>query len=120
MLGPESYGERLETIGGIVRSRLPVKEVAYVEGVLTFRLLTRDIKERFREIYHELTRIGFVPAAVEVGGQVELRVLPYSQPQTRRSPWPLVLFWPRSQRSFWMERYGRAYWEEGRWLVEDS
>jgi Zn-dependent protease len=92
MLGPESYGERLETIGGIVRSRLPVKEVAYVEGVLTFRLLTRDIKERFREVYYELTRIGFVPAAVEVGGQVELRVFPYSQPQTRRSPWPLVLF----------------------------
>ncbi len=91
MLGPDSYGERLDMISGIVRSRFPVREAAYTEGVLTFKLLTREVKEGFKQVYAELTRIGYVPAAVEVDGQVELRIYPYNPPPSRRSPWPLVL-----------------------------
>lgn len=92
MSGPEGYGDRIEAINGVVRSHLPVREVIYVEGVLTYKIMTSEIKDSFRAIYSELIGIGFVPVALKVGDEVVLKVLPYRPPPTRRSLWPLILF----------------------------
>ncbi|GBC70898.1 hypothetical protein HRbin02_00671 [Candidatus Calditenuaceae archaeon HR02] len=92
MLGPESYGDRLEAINNIVRTHLPVREAVYIEGVLTFKVMTREIKESFKTIYSELSRIGFVPVAQDIDGEVALKVFPYRAPERRRSRWPLFLF----------------------------
>ncbi|MEM0482627.1 MAG: site-2 protease family protein [Nitrososphaerota archaeon] len=92
MFGPESYGEKLEAINSIVRAHLPVREAVYVEGVLTFKVMTREIKESFKTIYLELSRIGFVPVAQDIGGEIALKIYPYTAPERRRSSWPLILF----------------------------
>ncbi|MCS7146427.1 MAG: site-2 protease family protein [Nitrososphaerota archaeon] len=92
MIGPEAYGDKLEAISSIVRTNLPIREVVYVEGVLTFRVMTKEIKESFKSIFSELVRIGYVPVAQEVGGEVLLKVFPYNPPQRRKSYWPLLLF----------------------------
>lgn len=92
MFGPEVYADKLDEINSIVRTRFPVREAVYSEGVLTYELMTREIKEGFKEVYSQLLRIGFVPIAREVGGEVLLQVLPYSPPPRRRSYWPLILF----------------------------
>jgi len=92
MPSPEAYSGRVEEIKTIVGSRIPFSEAVYMEGVLTFRLGSREIKEAFKEVYSELLRVGFIPTAREVAGEVQLRVYPYTPPPRRRSPWPPILF----------------------------
>ncbi len=92
MFAPDVYGDKLEMINSIIRTHLPVREAVYIEGVLTFKIMTREIKESFKTIYLELSRIGFVPVAQEAEGEVMLKVYPYKAPPRSRSRWPLILF----------------------------
>lgn len=92
MFGPESYGDKLEAINSIVRSRLPVREAVYVEGILTFKVMTREIKDSFKSVYSELVGIGYVPVALNVENEVLIRILPYNAPPKGRTLWPLILF----------------------------
>jgi membrane-associated protease RseP (regulator of RpoE activity) len=90
----EYYGE-LEEIKKIVSEHFKIEDVFYEAGFLTFLVAERDIKERFRGLYRDLRRLGYIPAARLRDGRVAIRVFKYYEPTLgwmRYRNLPLILF----------------------------
>lgn len=90
----EYYGE-LEEIKKIVSEHFKIEDVFYEAGFLTFLVAERDIKERFRGLYRDLRRLGYIPAARLRDGRVTIRVFKYYEPTLgwmRYRNLPLILF----------------------------
>ena len=90
----EYYGE-LEEIKKIVSEHFTIEDVFYEAGFLTFLVAERDIKERFRGLYKDLKRLGYIPAARLQNGRITIRVFKHYEPTLgwmRYRNLPLILF----------------------------
>lgn len=91
VLGPETYYEKLEEIKTKVTIKFNVREISFQEGVLTFELADGDIKKAFKELYKELSSIGYIPTAYKTDTGIKLMVFPQPKISSQRSRIPLIL-----------------------------
>jgi len=92
VIGPEKYYDKLEEIKTLVSAKFSVREISFLEGVLTFEVSDQDIKKPFKELYRELASIGYVPTAQKSDFGVRLRIFPQPHIRTQTSKLPLILF----------------------------
>jgi len=90
-IDPSIYGESIEKIKGLVQGYFQVSGVSYVEGVLTFKVEDKWIKEKFKGLYRELARMNFLPAAERRGEEIILKIYPYRPPEKKVSKVPFIL-----------------------------
>jgi Zn-dependent protease len=90
----EHYGE-LEEIKRAFSGHFTVEDVFYEAGFLTFLVAEKDIKDRFRGLYRDLKRLGYIPAARLRDGRITIRVFKYYEPTfgwMRYRTLPIILF----------------------------
>ncbi|MEM3898043.1 MAG: site-2 protease family protein [Nitrososphaerota archaeon] len=89
------YYSELEELKRAVSEHFTVENVFYEAGILTFQVAEREIKDRFRKLYKDLRRLGYLPAARLQDGKVVIRVFGYREPALgwmRYRNLPLILF----------------------------
>ncbi|MEM2910021.1 MAG: site-2 protease family protein [Nitrososphaerota archaeon] len=89
---PEYGLEDLENIKSLVMKRFTVEGVFFDEGILSFAIKERYIKEPFKAIVFDLRKIGYVPTAVQDNDRILIRVFPYRRVVEKTSRMPLILF----------------------------
>jgi len=89
---PEYGLDDIENIKAIVMERFTVEDVFFDEGILSFGIKERHIKEPFKALVFDLRKIGYVPTAVRERDRILIRVFPYRRAAERASRMPLVLF----------------------------
>ncbi len=91
----EAYYEELEEIKEAVNRYFKLEDVFYESGVLTFLVGDEEIKEKFRRLYKDLKRIGYIPKAKREDGVVTIRVFRYREhvfSLLKHKNLPLILF----------------------------
>ncbi len=89
--GLEVPPEQVEEIKALVSRHFTVSDVFYEGGSLTFRVQEVEIKERFKSLWRELSRSGYVPVSERDEVGVKVRVLRLQTVTWKRTSTPLVL-----------------------------
>ena len=95
MNGLEVYYDRLDEIKQAVERYFTIEDVFYEAGTLTFLITDKEIKERFKRLYRDLKKLGFIPAARKQDGKIVIRVFRYREPvfkPLKMKNLPLILF----------------------------
>jgi len=87
----EVPAEQVEEVRALVSRHFTVTDVFYEGGSLTFRVFETEIKERFKSLYRELSRAGYVPVSERDEAGVKVKVFRFQTATWRRSLTPLVL-----------------------------
>jgi len=89
------YYDRLDEIKRTVERYFTVEDVFYDAGTLTFLISDKEIKERFKRLYQDLKKLGYIPAAKRQEGKITIRIFRYREPvfkPLRMKNLPLILF----------------------------
>jgi Zn-dependent protease len=89
--GLEVPAEQVEEVRALVSRHFTVTDVFYEGGSLTFRVFETEIKERFKSLYRELSKAGYVPVSERDEAGVKVKVYRFQTATWRRSLTPLVL-----------------------------
>ena len=80
MNGLEVYYDRLDEIKQAVERYFTIEDVFYEAGTLTFLITDKEIKERFKRLYRDLKKLGFIPAARKQDGRIVIISLVIGEP----------------------------------------
>lgn len=89
------YYNELGEIKRAILERFTVEHVFYDAGILTFQITEREIKDKFRGLYKDLKKLGYIPAARLQNNKVIIRVFKYHEPTLSWMQYknlPLILF----------------------------
>lgn len=83
--------EQAEEVRALVSRHFTVTDVFYEGGSLTFRVFETEIKERFKSLWRELSKKGYVPVSERDEAGVKVKVYRLQMGTWRRTPTPFVL-----------------------------
>jgi membrane-associated protease RseP (regulator of RpoE activity) len=83
--------EQVEEIRALVSRHFTITDVFYEEGGLAFRVLETEIKDRFKSLWRDLSKLGYIPVSERDEAGVKVKVHRLQKKTWRWTPTPFIL-----------------------------